>query len=44
MDVPLLNQSAKNAIAQTQFIPAKQNGEPITTWIRIPIYFRIRRY
>lgn len=37
-----LNQAAIDAIRKSTFIPAKQNGQPVTSWVRIPIDFKLR--
>ncbi|MCO6466987.1 MAG: energy transducer TonB [Bradyrhizobiaceae bacterium] len=41
-DNELLNQSAVNAVRETVFTPAIQNGAPVRLWVRIPIVFKLR--
>lgn len=41
-DNQLLNEAAVDAVRQTTFVPAIQNGAPVTCWTRIPIAFRLR--
>lgn len=41
-DNELLNQSAVNAVRETIFTPAIQNGTPVRLWVRIPIVFKLR--
>jgi len=36
-----LNQAAKNAIEETKFEPAMQEGKPVGVWVSIPIFFRL---
>jgi protein TonB len=37
-----LNDAAVKAVRETTFTPAKQNGQPVRVWARIPIRFRLR--
>ncbi|MBU3699728.1 MAG: energy transducer TonB [Candidatus Kapabacteria bacterium] len=37
-----LNDEAVKAVRETTFTPAKQNGQPVRVWARIPIRFRLR--
>jgi protein TonB len=39
----LLNLGAVNAIMSEVFPPATENGEPIETWLEIPVEFKINR-
>lgn len=41
-DNELLNKSAVEAVRETVFTPAIQNGNPVRTWVRIPIKFALR--
>jgi len=41
-DNEMLNESAIRAVRETTFTPAKQNGQPVRLWVRIPIRFRLR--
>ena len=36
-----LNEAAVEGIRRTSFIPARQNGRPISVWISIPIDFQL---
>ncbi len=39
---PLLTKAAKKSILQSKFIAAKSNGSSVSTWVRIPINFKLR--
>ena len=41
-DNSLLDQAAIDAVRETVFTPAIQNGNPVQLWVRIPITFRLR--
>jgi protein TonB len=41
-DNPILNDAAVKAVKDTPFTPAIQNGNPVTTWVRIPIVFELK--
>lgn len=41
-DNEILNESAIRAVRETTFTPAKQNGQPVRLWVRIPIRYRLR--
>lgn len=41
-DNELLNKNAADAVRETVFTPAIQNGNPVRTWVRIPIKFALR--
>ncbi len=41
-DNEMLNDAAVKAVRETTFTPAKQNGQPVRVWVRIPITFRLR--
>ena len=38
----ILNASAVNAVKETIFTPAVNNGVPVRVWVRIPIAFKLR--
>jgi protein TonB len=40
-DNRVLDEAATRAVLATSFAPAKQGGNPVATWITIPIRFRI---
>ncbi len=41
-DNEVLNKEAVNAVRETVFTPAIQNGTPVRMWVRIPIVFKLR--
>ena len=41
-DNELLNKNAVDAVRETVFTPAIQNGNPVRTWVRIPIVYKLR--
>lgn len=41
-DNNILNDAAVKAVRETPFTPAIQNGNPVITWVRIPIVFELR--
>jgi len=38
----ILNDAALKAVKDTPFTPAIQNGNPVVTWVRIPIVFELK--
>lgn len=38
----VLNAAAVKAVQETSFTPAKQNGQPVRVWARVPIRFTLR--
>ena len=38
----ILNAAAVTAVKETTFTPAKQNGQPVRVWTRVPITFKLR--
>jgi TonB family protein len=42
-DDPIFDQAASNALTNTRFIPAKQNGIPVKLWYTVPIDFRLTK-
>ncbi|MBU3742132.1 MAG: energy transducer TonB [Candidatus Kapabacteria bacterium] len=41
-DNTILNDAAVKAVKDTPFTPAIQNGNPVVTWVRIPIVFELK--
>lgn len=41
--IPSLDQAALRAVRRWRFVPARQNGQPIASWVRIPIRFKLDR-
>ncbi|MCX7885648.1 MAG: energy transducer TonB, partial [Verrucomicrobiae bacterium] len=39
----VLDDAAIEAVRAAQFQPARQNGLPITSWVEIPVTFRLNR-
>jgi len=38
----VLNSAAVKAVQETTFTPAKQNGQAVRVWARVPIRFTLR--
>jgi len=41
-DNEVLNSAAVKAVQETTFTPAKQNGQAVRVWARVPIRFTLR--
>jgi len=39
----LLDEAARNAVRQWRFVPARRGGEPIESWVGVPVVFRLDR-
>lgn len=38
----LLDQAAQEAVARWKFVPALQNGQPISAWVQVPVRFVLK--
>ena len=38
-----LDDAARHAVSQWKFVPAHQNGLPITSWVEVPLQFKLKK-